>query len=74
MLYMWWYQGGVIYYDLLKPNKKITGERYLTEMMRWRRALREKWTQHKPRHDSVILQHESDWPDIAQPVKDFLDT
>ena len=32
----------VIYYELLKPNETITGERYRTQLMRLSRALREK--------------------------------
>ena len=32
----------VIYYELLKPNEIITGERYRTQLTRLSRALREK--------------------------------
>ena len=41
MLCIWWDQVGVIYYELLKPNETITGERYRTQLMRLSRALRE---------------------------------
>ena len=37
----------VIYYDLLKPNETITGERYRTQLMRLNRALREKRQQYE---------------------------
>ena len=33
MLCIWWDQVGVIYYELLKPNETITGERYQTQSM-----------------------------------------
>ena len=42
MLCIWWNQVGVIYYELLKPNKTITAERYRTQLMSLSRALREK--------------------------------
>ena len=41
MLCIWWDQVGVIYYELLKPNETITGERYWTKLMRLSRALHE---------------------------------
>ena len=39
MLCIWWDQVGVIYYELLKPNETITGERYRTQLMRLSRAV-----------------------------------
>ena len=47
--------GDVIYYELLKQNEIITGERYRTQLMRLSRALREKRPQYKQRHEKVIL-------------------
>ena len=41
----------VIYYELLRPNKTITRERYRTQLMRWSRALRKKRPQYKQRHE-----------------------
>ena len=35
-------QLGVVYYDLLKPSKTITADRYRTQLMRLGRALKEK--------------------------------
>ena len=43
----------VIYYELLKPNKTITGERYRTQLMRLSRVLREKRPQYEQRHEEV---------------------
>ena len=31
---LWWDQLGVVYYELLKPTKTITGDRYRTQLMR----------------------------------------
>lgn len=42
MLCIWWDQLGVIYYELLQPNKTITGEVYRRQLMRLKRALTEK--------------------------------
>ena len=40
----------LIYYELLKPNETITGERYRTQLMRLSRALREKRPQYEHFH------------------------
>ena len=34
LLFIWWDQQGVIYYDLLKTNETITGDRYRLQLMR----------------------------------------
>ena len=68
------FDADVIYYDLLKPNETITGERYRTELMRLSRALREKRPQYEQRHEKVILQHDNARPHVAKPVKTYLET
>ena len=45
----------VMYYELLKPNEIITGERYRTQLMRLNRALSEKRPQYEHSHEKVIL-------------------
>ncbi len=40
MLCIWWDQLGVVYYELLKPTKTITVDRYRTQLMRLSRALK----------------------------------
>ena len=67
-------EGRVIYYELLKPNETITGERYRTQLMRLRRALREKRPQYEQRHEKVILQHENARLHVAKPAKTYLET
>lgn len=74
MLCIWWDQVGVIYYELLKPNETITGERYRLQLMRLSRALREKRPQYEQRHEKVILQHDNARPNVAKPVKTYLET
>ena len=65
---------GVIYYELLKPNEAITGERYRTQLMRSSRALCEKRPQYEQRHEKVITQHDNARPHVAKPVKSCLET
>ena len=55
----------VIYYELLKPNETVTGERYRTQLMRLSRALREKRPQYDQRHEKVILQNDNARPHTA---------
>ena len=62
----------VIYYELLKPNETITGERYRTQLIRLSRALREKRPQYEQRHEKVILQHDNARPHVTKPVKTYL--
>jgi len=74
MLCIWWDQRGVIYYELLKPNETITGERYPTQLIRLNRTLKEKRPEYGDRHDKVILQHDNARPHVAKPVKTYLET
>ena len=74
VLCIWWDQVGVIYYELLKPNGNITGERYQTQLMRLSRSLREKRPRYEQRHAKVILEHDNTRPRLAKPVKTSLET
>ena len=56
----------VIYYELLKPNETITGERHLTKLMRLSRALRKKRSQYELGHEKVILQYDNARPYVAK--------
>ena len=73
MLCIWWDKLGVVYYELLKPSETITRARYRTQLMRLRRALKEKRLQYQERN-KVILQHDSARPHVARPVKTYLKT
>ncbi|CAD7015191.1 unnamed protein product [Ceratitis capitata] len=63
-----------IYYELLKPDETITGDRYRTQLMRFSRALKEKRPQYQERHDKVILQHDNARPHVVKMVKKYLET
>ena len=62
----------MVYYELLKPSKTITGDQYQTQLMRLRRALKEKRTQYQERLD-FILQHDKTRAHGARPVKTYLE-
>ena len=68
-----WDQVGFIYYELLKPNKTITGRRYPTQLMRLSRELRGKQPQYGQRHEKLFLQHDNARPHVAKPVKTYLE-
>ena len=74
MLCIWWDQLGVVYYELLKPNETITGDRYRTQLMRLSQALKDKRLQYNERHDKVILQHYNARPHVAKVVNTYLET
>ncbi|GBP41573.1 Mariner Mos1 transposase [Eumeta japonica] len=63
---------GVIYYELLKPNETITGDRYRLQLIRLSRALKEKRSEYSKRHDKLILLHDNARPHVAKPVKTYL--
>ena len=63
----------VIYYELLKLNETITGERHRTQLMRLSRALREKRPQYEQRHGKVILQNDNAQLHVAKPVETYLE-
>ena len=74
MLCIWRDQLGVVYYELLHPNKTITGKVYRRQLMRLSRALKVKRPETVTRHDKVILQHDKARPHVARPVKTYLET
>lgn len=74
LLCIWWDQQGVIYYELLKPNETITGDRYQLQLMRLSQALKEKRPLYEQKHDKVILLHDNARPHVAKPVKTYLET
>ena len=42
MLCVWWDQKGVAYYELVKCGKTVNAHRYRQQLIKMRRALREK--------------------------------
>jgi len=72
MLCIWWDQKDLVYYELLKPDDFITGDRYRLQLIRLSRALREK--RPDTNKDKVILLHDNAQPHIAEIVKKYLET
>lgn len=64
----------VLYYDLLKPDKTITGELYQAQLILLSRILHEKRPWYKQRPDRVTLQHDSAGSHIAKPVETYIET
>jgi len=73
MLCIWWDQEGVVHYELLPPNETITGDQYRLQLMRLKRALKEKRPQYEQKHDEIIFQHYNIRPHVAQTVKTYLE-
>lgn len=72
MLCIWWDSKGVVYYELLKPNETIDGNRYRRQLHHMNQALIEKRPiiANKPR--KVILLHDNARPHVAKTVKEKL--
>lgn len=73
MLCIWWDQQGVVYYELLQSNERITGERYQQQLMQLSCALKVKRPEYSKRHDKVIFQHDNARPHVAGIVKNTLE-
>lgn len=73
MLCIWWDQKGVVYYELLKAGETITAELYRTQLMRLKRALKEKRPKWETKHETLIFHHDNARPHVAQPVKRYLE-
>ena len=59
MLYIWRNQKDVLYYELLKPDKNINGERYRTQLIRLKKAISEKRPEYATRHEAIIFHHDN---------------
>lgn len=73
MLSIWWDQQGVLYYELVQPNERITGERYQKQLIQLSCALKMKRPEYAQRHDKVIFQHDNALPYISRIVKKTLE-
>lgn len=72
MLYIWWDQRGVVYYELLKPSETITSDRYRLRLIGLNQTLKEKRPEWNNRHYKLILLHDNARPHVAKPVKKYL--
>lgn len=73
MLSIWWDQKGVVYYELLRSGQTIDGPFYRTQLMRLKRALKEKRPEWETRHDNVIFHHDNARPHVEKSVKKYLE-
>ena len=73
ILCIWWDQKGVLYYELLKPGEIINGERYRTQLFRFKRVIAEKRPEYVTRHEAIIFHHDNARPHVAIPVKNYLE-
>lgn len=73
MLCIWWDQKGVVYYELLRSGQTIDGPFYRVQLMRLKRALKEKRPEWEARHEKVIFHHDNARPHIEKSVKNYLE-
>ena len=73
MLYIWWDQKGVLYYELLKLGESINRERYRTQLIRLKSAIAEKRPEYATRREAIIFYHDNARPHVAIPVKNYLE-
>ena len=59
MMCVWWDQKGIVYYELLKPDETVNGQRYQQQTMNLNHALIEKRSEWDRRHGKVILLHDN---------------
>ncbi|GFU47744.1 mariner Mos1 transposase [Trichonephila clavipes] len=70
MLYIWWYQLAVVYYQLLKLNETIIEACYRNQIMRFSRILRERHAHYYSKYDKILLENAQ--PQVAVLLKIFL--
>lgn len=73
MLCIWWDQKGVVYYELLRSGQTVDGPLYRTQLMRLKRALKEKRPEWETRHEGLIFHHDNARPHIEKSVKNYLE-
>jgi len=57
ILSIWWDQGRIIFYEVMKPSETIIVDRYRKQMIKLERPVKDKRSQYDGRHDKIILQH-----------------
>jgi [histone H3]-lysine36 N-dimethyltransferase SETMAR len=73
MLCIWWDQKGVLYYELLKPNETINGERYRQQLIKLNAAIKQKRPEWEARHESLIFHDDNARPHRAQGPKNYVE-
>jgi len=72
MFCIWWDMQGVVYYELLRPNESITGDRYQLQLNRLNEALLEKRPAVASNRRKVMLLHDNARSHVAKAVKKTL--
>ena len=72
--WVWWYQKGVIYYELLKPGETVNTNRYQQQMIDLNQALQEKQPDYQRRQHKVIFLHDNAPSHTAKRVKETIET
>jgi len=73
MLYIWWDQKAVVYYEILKPDQTVTGDLYQQQLIHLSWALREKRPEYETRQHKVILLHDNARSHVTKAVKETLE-
>jgi len=55
MLYVWWDQKDVVYYEFLKPGETVNTDRYRQQMINLNRTLLQKRPEYQKRQHKVIF-------------------
>lgn len=72
LLCIWWDQEGVLYYELLRPNKTVTADRYQQQLSRLSDELTQKRPSVANNRRKVILLHDNARPHVAKSMKQTL--
>ena len=67
-------QQGVVYYELLKPGETVDAHRYHQQLIKLRRALREKRPDYEERHEKLIFLHDNAPSHTSKMVQNYLKT
>lgn len=74
MLCIQWSQLGVVFYELLQPTEKNTGDLCQTQLIRLNRALKEKLAHYYSRLDKIMLLDDNAHSNDTALVKTYLET
>jgi [histone H3]-lysine36 N-dimethyltransferase SETMAR len=74
LLCVFWDQGGVVWYDLLKPGETVNGQRYQQQLTDLNRAIRQKRPEYQLRHDKIILLDDNAPPHRTRDNKNLVES
>ena len=74
MLYIWWDQNGIVYFELLQPGTTINAQLYKGQFIQLNLELQYTRSEYAKRNEKVIFQHDNARPLVAKLVKETLET